>query len=212
MLRKTRSKGVAPRGETTVVPCLGKNLGFATLGEQLMCLTTRILDSWVVTVTIPSSSAPTCEPPKDNIASTPENVEHQEFIVHDEEESPIRPDETPGDHYYRTYTERRAVDLHAPVWKLKQGDSFYDWQVCRDWFQGTFPPPEIKFQEEQTHDRTYRAYLQETVISTSTNHRIVHEWRSMHKEWDAVEASKKEVAEEKAKVVAMRTKLEPNQA
>ncbi|MFS7912101.1 hypothetical protein Hanom_Chr02g00125911 [Helianthus anomalus] len=142
-------------------------------------------------------------PPKDNIASTPENVEHQAFIVYDEEESPIRPDETPGDHYYRTYTDRRVVDLHAPVWKLKQGDSFYDWQVCRDWFQGAFPPAEIKFQEEQTHDRTYRAYLQETVISTSTTHRIVREWRSMHKEWDDVDASKKDVAEEKAKVQKM---------
>ncbi|KAJ0771607.1 hypothetical protein HanPI659440_Chr07g0271021 [Helianthus annuus] len=34
----------------------------------------------------------------------------------------------------------------------------------------------------------------------------------MHKEWDAVEASKKEVAEEKAKVAVLRAKLEADQA
>ncbi|MFS8003090.1 hypothetical protein Hanom_Chr13g01209831 [Helianthus anomalus] len=34
----------------------------------------------------------------------------------------------------------------------------------------------------------------------------------MHKEWDVVEASKKEIAEEKAKVAALRTKLEAHQA
>ncbi|KAJ0561205.1 hypothetical protein HanHA300_Chr06g0220221 [Helianthus annuus] len=111
-----------------------------------------------------------------------------------------------------TYSEKRASDIHAPVWKLKQGDTFSDWQVCRDWLQGAFPPAEIKFQEEQSHERTYHAYLEETASSTSTTHRIVHEWNSMHKEWDAFEASKKEIVAEKAKVAALRTKLEADQA
>ncbi|KAJ0702597.1 hypothetical protein HanPI659440_Chr14g0541511 [Helianthus annuus] len=62
------------------------------------------------------------------------------------------------------------------------------------------------------HERTYRAYPQETASSTSTTHRIVREWRGMRKEWDAVEASKKEIAEEKVKVAALRTKLEADQA
>ncbi|MFS8023283.1 hypothetical protein Hanom_Chr16g01449671 [Helianthus anomalus] len=91
-------------------------------------------------------------------------------------------------------TEVETVDVG-----LKQGDTFSDWQVCRDWHQGAFPPTEIKFQEEQTHDRTYRAYLQETASSTSITHRIVGEWRSMYMLWDAVESSKNEIVEEKAK-------------
>ncbi|KAJ0663081.1 hypothetical protein HanPSC8_Chr13g0557551 [Helianthus annuus] len=41
--------------------------------------------------------------------------------------------------------------------------------------------------------------VEETASSTSTTHRIVCEWHSMHREWDAFEMSKKEVAEEKAK-------------
>ncbi|MFS7954552.1 hypothetical protein Hanom_Chr07g00631861 [Helianthus anomalus] len=164
-------------------------------------------------ITIPSTSAPASELPKDDVQENPVNVEPQGFFAHDaEEDSQIRPDETLGDYYYKTYSEKRASDTHALVWKLKQGDSFSDWQVCREWFQGTFPPIEIKFQEEQTHERTYRAYLQETASSNSTTHRIVREWSNMHKEWDAVEASKKEIAEEKAKVVALRTKLEADQA
>ncbi|MFS8024433.1 hypothetical protein Hanom_Chr16g01463191 [Helianthus anomalus] len=82
----------------------------------------------------------------------------------------------------------------------------------RDWLQGIFPPDEVKFQEERSHDQTYHAYLEETASSTSTTHRIVCEWRSMHKEWVAFEASKKEVTEEKAKVALLRAKLEADQA
>ncbi|MFS7986858.1 hypothetical protein Hanom_Chr11g01015201 [Helianthus anomalus] len=96
--------------------------------------------------------------------------------------------------------------------KLKQGHTFSDWQVCRDWLQGIFPPTKIKFQEERSHDHTYRSYLEETASSTSTTHRIVREWRNMHKEWDAFEASKKEVAEEKSKVAMLRAKLDADQA
>ncbi|KAF5799415.1 hypothetical protein HanXRQr2_Chr07g0304291 [Helianthus annuus] len=120
-----------------------------------------IIEEEVPVVTIPSTSAPTSKPPKDNVEENPENIEYQAFIVHDEEEdSPFRPDETPGDYYYRTYSEKRASDIHAHVWKLKQGDTFSDWQVCRDWLQGAFSPAEIKFQEEQSHDCTYHSYLQ----------------------------------------------------
>ncbi|KAJ0733757.1 hypothetical protein HanPI659440_Chr11g0412011 [Helianthus annuus] len=79
-------------------------------------------------------------------------------------------------------------------------------------FVGIFPPAEVKFQEERSHDHTYRSYLEETASSTSTTHRIVREWRRMHREWDAFEASKKEVAEEKAKVAELRAKLDADQA
>ncbi|MFS7918942.1 hypothetical protein Hanom_Chr03g00207111 [Helianthus anomalus] len=105
-----------------------------------------------------------------------------------------------------------ASEIHASVWKLKKGDTVSDWQICRDWLPGTFPPAEVKFQEEHSHDQTYHAYLEETASSTSTTHRIVREWRNMHKEWDAFEASKKEASEEKARIALLRAKLEADQA
>ncbi|MFS8029622.1 hypothetical protein Hanom_Chr17g01524421 [Helianthus anomalus] len=66
-------------------------------------------------------------------------------VVYDVDDSPIRPDETPGDYYYRTYSDKRAFEIYAPVWKLKQADTFSDWQVYHDWLQGIFPPAEVKF-------------------------------------------------------------------
>ncbi|KAJ0786239.1 hypothetical protein HanOQP8_Chr02g0053051 [Helianthus annuus] len=147
----------------------------------------------------------------------PVNVERspagdQGFFAHDEEDSPIRPEETPGDYYYRSYSERKASEIHAPVWKLKKGDTFSYWQVCRDWLQGTFPLAEVKFQEVRSHDQSYHAYLEEAASFTFTTHRIVREWRSMHKEWAAFEASKKETSDEKARVALPRAKLEAEQA
>ncbi|KAF5796753.1 hypothetical protein HanRHA438_Chr08g0367571 [Helianthus annuus] len=124
----------------------------------------------------------------------------------------LSPEETLGDYYYGSYSERKASKIHAPVWKLKQGDTFSDWQICRDWLQGVFPPAEVKFQEDRSHDQTYHAYLEETASSTSTTCRIVREWRSVHKEWTAFEALKKEVSEEKAKVAMLRSKLEADLA
>ncbi|MFS8003132.1 hypothetical protein Hanom_Chr13g01210321 [Helianthus anomalus] len=76
--------------------------------------------------------------------------------------SPIRLDETLGDYYYRIYSEKDASDVHVPVWNLKNGDTFSDWRVCRDWLQGVFPPREIKFQESRPYKQTYHAYLEET--------------------------------------------------
>ncbi|KAJ0785758.1 hypothetical protein HanOQP8_Chr02g0046881 [Helianthus annuus] len=62
--------------------------------------------------------------------------------------SPIRPDETLGDYYYRIYSEKNASEIHAPIWNLKKGDTFSDWRVCRDWLQGTFPPGEEQLKAE----------------------------------------------------------------
>ncbi|KAJ0810016.1 hypothetical protein HanPI659440_Chr01g0021821 [Helianthus annuus] len=161
----------------------------------------------LITISIPTT---TSAPPQSDAEKSP--VGDQGFICHEKEDSPIRPEETPGDYYYRSYFDRRASEIHAPVWKLKQGDTFSDWQVCRDWLQGVFPPVEVKFQKERSHDQTYHAYLEETASSTSTTHRIVHEWRSMHKEWATFEASKKEVNEEKAKITLLRAKLETDRS
>ncbi|KAJ0548225.1 hypothetical protein HanRHA438_Chr00c10g0848261 [Helianthus annuus] len=122
-------------------------------------------------ITIPSS-ATTSAPV--NVEKSPAPV-NQGFFTHNEEDSPVRPEETLGDYYYRSYSDRRASEIHATVWKLKKGDTFSDWQICRDWFQGVFPPAEVKFQEERSHDQTYHAYLEETASSTSTTHRIVCE-------------------------------------
>ncbi|MFS7899263.1 hypothetical protein Hanom_Chr05g00413811 [Helianthus anomalus] len=97
-------------------------------------------------ITVPSS-ATTSAPTRYNIEGNLVHVD-QGFVVHDEEDSSIFPDETPKDYYYRTYSEKRASNIHAPVWKLKQGNTFSDWKVYRDWLQGIFPPAEIKFQEE----------------------------------------------------------------
>ncbi|KAJ0442033.1 hypothetical protein HanRHA438_Chr16g0752141 [Helianthus annuus] len=68
----------------------------------------------------------------------PVNIERspagdQGSFAHDEENSPIRPEETRGDCYYRTYSEKKASEIHAPVWKLKRATLFSDWRVCRDW-------------------------------------------------------------------------------
>ncbi|MFS7981710.1 hypothetical protein Hanom_Chr10g00954191 [Helianthus anomalus] len=89
--------------------------------------------------------------------------------------SPIRPDETLGDYYYRTYSEKDASEIHAPVWNLKKGDTFSDWRVCRDWLQGIFPLGEIRFQESRLHEQTYHAYLEEVASHTSTTYRIMQE-------------------------------------
>ncbi|KAJ0876252.1 hypothetical protein HanPSC8_Chr11g0486301 [Helianthus annuus] len=158
-------------------------------------------------ITIPTSAA----------TSAPVNVERSPvgdhgFFAHDEEDSPIRLKETSGDYSYRSYLEKKASEIHAPVWKLKKGNTFSNWQVCRAWLQGTFPHGEVKFQEERSHDQSYHVYLEEAASFTSTTHYIVREWRSMHKEWAAFEASKKKVSEEEARVALLRAKLEADRA
>ncbi|KAJ0753077.1 hypothetical protein HanPI659440_Chr09g0331701 [Helianthus annuus] len=150
-------------------------------------------------------------------ASAPVNVERspagdQGSFSYDVENSPIRLEETPGDYYYRTYSEKKASEIHTPVWNLKKGDTFSDWRVCRDWLQGTFPPEEIQFQEGRLHEQTYHAYLEEAATYTSTTYRIVREWRSMHKEWAAFEASKKKAAEDEARAALLRAKLVADRA
>ncbi|KAJ0783556.1 hypothetical protein HanLR1_Chr01g0021681 [Helianthus annuus] len=131
------------------------------------------------------------------------NIEEQGSFSGAGEHSPIRPEETLGDYYYRTYWEKDASELHVPVWNLKKGDTFSDWRVCQDWLQGIFPPGEIKFQESRSHEQTYHAYLEEAASHASTTHRIVREWHSMHKEWDAFQDAEIErLKREKADVEA----------
>ncbi|MFS7998182.1 hypothetical protein Hanom_Chr12g01150721 [Helianthus anomalus] len=119
------------------------------------------------------------------------SVEDQGSFSDADKNSPIRPDETLGDYYYITYSEKNASEIHL---------------------QGTFPPGEIKFQEGHLHDQTYHAYLEEVASYTSTTHRIVREWHSMHKEWTTFKASNKKATKDENRVAQMRAKLEADQA
>ncbi|MFS8033101.1 hypothetical protein Hanom_Chr17g01565511 [Helianthus anomalus] len=87
----------------------------------------------------------------------PENIkkvtlEEQGSFYGVSKNSPIRPEETLGDYYYRTNSEKDASEIHVTVWNLKKGDTFSDWCIYRDCFQGVFPPGEIKFQESRLHE------------------------------------------------------------
>ncbi|MFS7929500.1 hypothetical protein Hanom_Chr04g00333231 [Helianthus anomalus] len=119
---------------------------------------------------------------------------NQGSFAQDDENSPIRLDETPGDYYYRCYSEKKADEIHAPVWKLKKGDTFSDLRVCRDWLQGTFIAGEIKFQEGRPQEHTYHAYLEEVATYTSTTHRT------------------KKAVEDEARAALLRAKLEVDRA
>ncbi|KAJ0776549.1 hypothetical protein HanLR1_Chr02g0046911 [Helianthus annuus] len=61
------------------------------------------------------------------------SIEDQGSFSDADKNSPIHPDETLGDYYYKTYSEKNAAETHVPVWNLKKGDTFLDWRVCRDW-------------------------------------------------------------------------------
>ncbi|MFS7965227.1 hypothetical protein Hanom_Chr09g00759691 [Helianthus anomalus] len=56
----------------------------------------------------------------DNIEKV--SAEDQGSFSDVDKDSPIRPDETLGDYYYRTYSEKNASEIHVPVWTLKKGD------------------------------------------------------------------------------------------
>ncbi|MFS7949561.1 hypothetical protein Hanom_Chr06g00573011 [Helianthus anomalus] len=141
---------------------------------------------------IPATTSPSCGSMPENTGRNPGG--DQGSFIQADENSPIRPDETLGDYYYRCYSKKQADEVHAPVWKLKKGDTFSNWHVWRDWLQGTFPLGEVKFQEGCPHEQTYHAYLEEAVTYTSTTHRI------------------KKAAEDEARVALLRVRLEADQA
>ncbi|MFS7962258.1 hypothetical protein Hanom_Chr08g00724541 [Helianthus anomalus] len=76
------------------------------------------------------------------------SVEDQGSFSYADKNSPIRPYETLGDYYYRTYSERNASEIHVHVWNLKKGDTFSDWRVCRDQLQGPFRLGRINFKRD----------------------------------------------------------------
>ncbi|MFS7936257.1 hypothetical protein Hanom_Chr05g00413391 [Helianthus anomalus] len=65
------------------------------------------------------------------------------FGAQHKEPSHNRPKDTLDDHYYRSYDESHAGEIHTPVWKLKKGNTFGTFATCHEWFIGTFPPTEV---------------------------------------------------------------------
>ncbi|KAF5771954.1 hypothetical protein HanRHA438_Chr13g0582251 [Helianthus annuus] len=73
---------------------------------------------------------PVATSPSAAFGSVPVNVEKilakdQGSFSYAGKNSPIRLDETLGDYYYRTYSEKNASEIHAQVWNLKKGDTFF---------------------------------------------------------------------------------------
>ncbi|KAJ0495932.1 hypothetical protein HanIR_Chr12g0614451 [Helianthus annuus] len=149
--------------------------------------------------------------------TTPEHiekttVEEQNSSAGASKQSPIRPEETLADYYYRSYSEKDAADPHAPVWNLKKGDNFADWHVCQDWLQGILPPGEVKFQESRSCDQAYQSYVAETAAHISTTHRIVREWYHMHKEQKSFAAAQKKFSNDERRLAQLMAKLKDDQA
>ncbi|MFS7978605.1 hypothetical protein Hanom_Chr10g00917401 [Helianthus anomalus] len=65
------------------------------------------------------------------------------FKAHQSYPSPIQPDNTLADIYYKSYNTDRANDIHAPVWGVKQGDTFSTFGPCQELFTGAFPPGKV---------------------------------------------------------------------
>ncbi|MFS7965397.1 hypothetical protein Hanom_Chr09g00761791 [Helianthus anomalus] len=100
------------------------------------------------------------------------------FKVHQNEPSPIQPEDTLGDIYYISYNEDRAGEIHAPVWGVKQGDTFYTFPPYREWFLGAFPPGEVIHQKKRGHENLYRAHVFAHANTASTSNQITREWRT----------------------------------
>ncbi|KAJ0845156.1 hypothetical protein HanRHA438_Chr15g0710451 [Helianthus annuus] len=139
-------------------------------------------------------------------------VEEQDSSANVSKQSPIRPEETLGDYYYRSYSEKDAADLHAPVWNLKKGDNFVVWHACQDCLQGILPPGEVKFQESRSYDQAYQSYVAETASHVSTTHRIVREWYNMHKEQKSFAAAQKKFSNDERRLAQLMAKLKDDQA
>ncbi|MFS7920977.1 hypothetical protein Hanom_Chr03g00231201 [Helianthus anomalus] len=108
----------------------------------------------------PVKSAGTFERVEKHVADTDVAGEGvSTFSAQHKEPSPIRPKDTLGNHYYRSYNSSRADEIHAPVWSLKQGDTFATFPTCREWFMGAFPPAEVLHQKKRKHEQLYQSHL-----------------------------------------------------
>ncbi|KAJ0953740.1 putative AH/BAR domain superfamily protein [Helianthus annuus] len=60
------------------------------------------------------------------------------------EGTPIQPEESELEHYFRTYTEDRAVNYHRPPWSVMQGDDIsIDPSACKEILGGLGTPFEV---------------------------------------------------------------------
>ncbi|MFS7912594.1 hypothetical protein Hanom_Chr02g00131791 [Helianthus anomalus] len=76
------------------------------------------------------------------------------------EPSPIHPEETLGDIYYKSYDESRADEIHAPVWKVRQ----------------------VRHQRDHGHDVLCRSHVFTQANCTSISHQITCELCTMYLE------------------------------
>ncbi|KAJ0827602.1 hypothetical protein HanRHA438_Chr17g0827761 [Helianthus annuus] len=91
-----------------------------------------------------------------NVVKSPSD---QGFSAHSEENSPIRLDETPGDYYYKFYSEKKADEIHAPVWKLRKGDTFTTGRsMHKEW--AAFEASKKKATEDEARVALLRAKLE----------------------------------------------------
>ncbi|KAJ0801173.1 hypothetical protein HanPI659440_Chr03g0114291 [Helianthus annuus] len=104
------------------------------------------------------------------------------FSAQQKQPSPIWPKDTLGNHYYRSYTSSRADEIHAPVWSLKQGDTFATFPTCREWFMGAFPSAELLHQKKRKQEQLYQSHVFAQANHVSTSNQITREWRTMHRE------------------------------
>ncbi|KAJ0462472.1 hypothetical protein HanOQP8_Chr16g0638461 [Helianthus annuus] len=110
--------------------------------------------------------------------------------------SPIRAEDMLGDKYYKTYDESHANELHAPVWNLKQSDTFSEFGASREWMMGAFPRGEVRHQKDRGHDHLYRSYIYAEANASSTSHQIAREWRTIYLERSGWEKHRKRLATE----------------
>ncbi|MFS7911574.1 hypothetical protein Hanom_Chr02g00119751 [Helianthus anomalus] len=76
----------------------------------------------------------------------------------------------------------RSPIAHAPVWSLKQKETFVEFGVCQDWFLGTFPWGEVNHQRARNHEILYHAYIISEANISFVGHQILREWWTMHRE------------------------------
>ncbi|MFS7984200.1 hypothetical protein Hanom_Chr11g00983711 [Helianthus anomalus] len=100
---------------------------------------------------------------------------------------PICADDTLGDIYYKTYDESRTNEIHAPVWKVRHGDIFYEFGPYREWCKGAFTPGQVRHQRDRGHDHLYRSHVCAHANYASTSYQINRKWRTMyleHASWE----------------------------
>ncbi|MFS7988747.1 hypothetical protein Hanom_Chr11g01038511 [Helianthus anomalus] len=116
--------------------------------------------------------------------------------THPRDPSSILPDNTLGKIYYKSYDDSHANEIHTPVWKVKQGDTFVAFQPCKEWFMGAFPTGEVRHQRDRRHDALYRSHVYAHANCAYTSYQITREWRTIYLERAGWEKHRERLAAE----------------